>query len=127
MSRDESNRDRVVEAYKHWLFANIKQWLKAKAQGVPASYWGFVDPTKLAIAEGLRIAPTWKQFTVAQVEKEFTNLCYQASRHDISLVCWCFPKACHADVLRSALIWYYSAHYVEECFKLETTVREFFG
>lgn len=126
MSRDESNRDLVVESYRHWLFANIKYWLDAKSRGIPKSLWLHIDPTKLAIAEGLRIAPTWKQFTVAQIESEFTRLCYEATQRDINLICWCFPKACHADVLRSALIWYHKT-YLEECLKIETTVKEFFG
>ena len=126
MLRDESNRDRVCEAYKHWLFANIKRWLGMKSRGISQAQWGCIDPMSLAISSGLSLAPKWKQVSVAQVEYEFTRLCHEATRHDIGLICWCFPKACHADVLRSALIWYHKT-YSEECFKIETTVREFFG
>lgn len=126
MEKDESNRDRVVEAYRHWLFANIKYWLDMKSRGLPKARWGFIDPTSLAIASDLRIAPSWRQITVPQVENEFTHLCYEATQHDINLICWCFPKACHADVLRSALIWYHKT-YLEECFRIETTIQEFFG
>ena len=126
MEKDESNRDRVCEAYKHWLFANIKHWLDMKNRDIPKSQWGYIDPTSLAIAAGLRVAPTWKKFNVAQVESEFTKLCYEATQHDIGLICWCFPKACHADVLRAALIWYHKT-YLEECLKIETTIKEFFG
>lgn len=126
MEKDESNRDRVCEAYKHWLFANIQRWLDMKARSIPKTSWGHVDPTSLAIAKDLRVASTWKRFNVAQIESEFTKLSYEAIQHDISLICWCFPKACHADILRAALIWYHKT-YLEECLKIETTIKEFFG
>lgn len=125
MEKDESNRDRVVEAYKHWLFANIKCWLEAKSEGIPTRLLS-IDPSSLAIASGLRIAPAWKQPSVAQVEVEFIRLCYLATQQDISLICWCFPKACHADVLRAALIWYHET-YTEECLRIELTLKEFFN
>lgn len=129
MAKDESNRDRVCLAYKHWLFANIQCWLDLKDRGIAKSLWGaiYIDPKSIAIASDLRIAPSWEQVTVAQVESEFTRLCCEATRHDINLICWCFPKACHADVLRNALIWYHSAHYLKECSKIEANITEFFG
>jgi len=126
MAKDESNRDRVCLAYKHWLFANIRYWLDMKEKGIAKALWWHIDPKSIAIASDLRIAPSWKQFTVAQVESEFTRLCYEATQHDINLICWCFPKACHADVLRAALIWYYEEHYLKECSRIETTIKEFF-
>jgi hypothetical protein len=125
MNKDESNRDRVCEAYKHWLFANIKCWLEAKKRDIPPAGWGHIDPSSLAIASGLRIAPAWKQPSVSQVEAEFIRLCYLATQQNISLICWCFPKACHADVLRAALVWYHKT-YAEECLRIELTLKEFF-
>lgn len=131
MDKDGHNRDRVCEAYRHWLFCNIKQWMKMKGQGVRKGSWGFIDPLNLIGSPfdttGLNLAPAWKQFNVAQVENEFTKLCYEATQRDISLICWCFPLVCHADKLRAALIWYHGEVYVKECLKTETTIREFFG
>ena len=133
MEKDESNRDRVCEAYRHWLFANVRMWTDMKKRNMPRSWWNCINPLNLPVVTknpfdttGLRLAPSWTQADVAQVENEFTKLCYTVSEHDISLICWCFPKACHADVLRSAIIWYHKA-YLEECRQVEVTINEFFG
>lgn len=133
LKKDESNRSQICTAYKYWLFANIKRWIDSKNEGLPSSWWGSIDPLALPITvknpadlQGLAIADSWKQPSVAQVEKEFTRLCYLASLRDINLICWCFPKECHADNLRLAIIWYYK-EYEAECQKIETNIREFFG
>lgn len=133
MERDESNRHRICEADKHWLYANILRWIKCKRDGVPRSQWGTIDPLNLPQSTknpfdttGLRIAAKWKAPTVAQVEYEFTRLCYLATQHDINLICWCFPKECHADTRRAAIVWYYK-EYQAECHNIETNIREFFG
>ena len=134
LKKDESNRSQICTAYKYWLFANIQCWQKMKAQGIPPSRWGTIDPIALPVIikvpldlmAGLAIASAWKAPTVAQVENEFTRICHLATQQDINLICWCFPKECHADNLRAAIIWYHKA-YLEECLKIETTIREFFN
>jgi hypothetical protein len=125
MDRNGSNRDHVIRAYKHWLFTNINHWLDMKSQKIRIDQWGFIDPMKLSTAAGLKIASGWKQFSVAQVESGFTRLSYEVTQRDINLICWCFPEPCHADILRSALIWYHKI-YLEECLRIETTIAEFF-
>lgn len=35
---------------------------------------------------------------------ELLKLCKLAKAGDLELVCWCAPKACHADVIREAIL-----------------------
>jgi hypothetical protein len=62
--RAESDRDRVVDAYRDWL----------------RGLWG--NP---------------------RVRAELERLADLAQAGDVSLVCYCAPARCHADVIKSAI------------------------
>jgi hypothetical protein len=38
-------------------------------------------------------------------ERELRRLLAQARSGDLELLCWCAPLPCHAEVVRSALLW----------------------
>ncbi len=41
-----------------------------------------------------------------QVWQELLNLLeYYKENGEMSLICWCYPQACHADVVKSCLEW----------------------
>lgn len=49
----------------------------------------------------------WAQYK--QKGRVYNTLCYllrEAQQHDeISLVCYCYPKQCHAEVIKDCLTW----------------------
>lgn len=38
-----------------------------------------------------------------KINKEMNRLIYLATQQDINLVCWCSPRACHADLIKKII------------------------
>jgi len=48
----------------------------------------------------------WEQIKLKnEVYLELKRIAALAKQGDITLICWCAPKPCHADILRSAVMW----------------------
>lgn len=51
----------------------------------------------------------WAQIKLKnEVYLELKRLAALAKHGDITLVCWCAPKRCHADLVKSAVEWMHS-------------------
>ena len=49
----------------------------------------------------------WKQIQQqTPAYDEFIRLARLATNEPVTLVCWCTPQPCHADVIKNALIWW---------------------
>lgn len=92
---NEANRDICIQSYKEYLYLVV---FKSVAVNEAIK-------RVLARHQDQEISPTWlrKHWTTTQVKAEFYRLKTQASLIDITLVCWCKPKSCHADVIKSAI------------------------
>ena len=47
----------------------------------------------------------WEEYGQPEVKAELNRLLELARQAPLTLVCWCAPKACHAEIIRSCLIW----------------------
>jgi hypothetical protein len=45
------------------------------------------------------------QFPGSPQERELRRLLSQARSGELELLCWCAPLSCHAEAVRSALLW----------------------
>lgn len=75
---DESQRDEVIARFHKHLWEIMKSGMRAK---------GLTPAERAAWDELVRL----------------TNL--YAHGENITLGCWCHPKACHAEVIKRAIVW----------------------
>jgi hypothetical protein len=40
-----------------------------------------------------------------EVFNKLVELVELSKRGDLTLVCWCYPKKCHAEIIRNAIMW----------------------
>jgi len=60
-------------------------------------------------AESIRLYRRWlwkqMQSGAGEVYEEMLRLKRLAGQGDLTLICWCAPAACHADVIKACLEW----------------------
>ncbi len=98
MQGDEQKRDTVCDAFRQWLWQNIKL--------ASTSSNAVVDPTEWK----LPVAKTWYKPTSTQVWEELnkiTNLVRAGT--NVRLLCWCKQTnknvRCHADTIKACIEW----------------------
>lgn len=77
-----------------------------KKQGARGIYVGRPSPL-LSEAERAVVIHNYEDWLAEQLldtssaaSIEMSRLAALARKHDICLVCWCAPKACHADIIK---------------------------
>lgn len=84
----ESDRDYVIDNYRLWLWANIQ------------------TKSECIIIPNQPVSKKWKKPMSAHVYRELCRIESKVKNgEDVNLVCWCAPKRCHADVIKSCIAW----------------------
>jgi aminoglycoside phosphotransferase family enzyme len=96
--RNESERHRVCQAHRAWVWKVLNGEETAQAaKEIAAKY-------KVAIAS------TWKKPSTQQYLQDFENLADMATKETLQLQCFCKQEGreveCHGDVLAKAIEWY---------------------
>lgn len=60
---------------------------------------------RLAEAYEFTIPNTWQRPSLKTFRDEFDRLVELAKKQPIELMCFCHPKRCHGDILKSAIEW----------------------
>ncbi len=100
----------VVKAKRSQMAALLSDALPGRAYVGRPSALGNPFPLGAAGSRSEVIASykgwLWKQMqTPGPVEDALLALLQQGRAGRLELVCWCAPLACHADVIRAALLW----------------------
>lgn len=102
MKHGEADREKVVEAYRRWLWANIKLAREGRNE--------IISITQYALKHNLKIAGKFKSPSSQQIVAELKRL-YQLLKQgrNLRLLCHCKQSGeeilCHADVIKACLEW----------------------
>lgn len=80
----EEDRQKVIAAYRKYL-------------------WNALNSNQIILDKSLTIASTYDAPQVGQIYDEIKKLTNIQS--NIRLLCWCAPRSCHADVIKSCILW----------------------
>ena len=85
-----------TEGWRKYVIKSYGYWLDAMLKGE-----GYIDPQYY---EGLKFAPKYKAPKPTDVIEEGRRLrgLYKRGEH-ITLMCWCHPLPCHADVIKKVI------------------------
>jgi hypothetical protein len=90
--RNESEREAVIQAYRVWLFNMI--------EGRDCTH-------AIALRFGVTVSSTYSRSTCEQVKQVFFQLVEDFKLgKPLVIGCWCKPKDCHLDVVKSAIEYY---------------------
>jgi Domain of unknown function (DUF4326) len=98
MQKDEQRRDAVCDAFRQWLWQNIKLASTGSNAVVDPSEWK------------LPVAKTWCRLTSAQVWEELNKIANLVrAGSNVRLLCWCKQPnknvRCHADTIKACIEW----------------------
>lgn len=87
----EKEREKVIAAYRKWLWQVLKTPDNETA-----------NPVSLLEEYELSIAENWKNPLAGEVRKELNRI---LDLGDVRLLCWCSPLPCHGDMVKKCLEW----------------------
>lgn len=94
MRNNEALRQPVTEAHQVWLEVVLEQGRR-------------IDAVRLAVDMAaeleLTIAPSWKRPSSKAVIEELFRIEQLPQTHEVWIMCWCAPKACHGDAYKNAI------------------------
>ena len=102
MKHGEADREKVIKAYRKWLWANIKLAREGRNE--------ILSITQYALKHNLKIAGKTKSPSSQQIVAELKRL-YQLLKQgrNLRLLCHCKQPGeevlCHADVIKACLEW----------------------
>ena len=90
----ESERDNVIFGFKRYL------WMVLHHNIEP-----YIAANDIANDQNLKISRTWKRPSRDDIESLLTEIIGLYEKENVTLLCWCFPKKCHCDVIKAYIEW----------------------
>jgi hypothetical protein len=91
--REEASRDKVIQAYRKWLWDNLhtidNKYISPVAEGVQSIYHGNLSNPS----------------AIKRVILDILLRHREDRTKPIALICYCHPKPCHADSIAQCLEW----------------------
>jgi hypothetical protein len=86
-------RGHVIKAYRHWLYRALEEGSTDLTPYLYGLEW-----------KSLKAAPKYKNPTQKEIQEGLNKILnYYLEGKDITLLCWCYPLPCHAEIIREVI------------------------